>query len=81
MPMAFRQTKYDTHTDKFGLTESNMRYGPYEIRVLPRSVPENRSTAGHRDVAFIKYFVLFFLQYVKSDWGLYSSLTNKFTIY
>ena len=54
MPIAFRQTKCDTHTDTFGLIGNNMLCGPYEIRVLPRSVPENRNTAGLRDVVFIK---------------------------
>jgi len=67
MPIALCQTTYDTHADTFGLIANNMHYGPYEIRVLPRSVPENRNTAGLRDVDFIKYFILFIIQYVKSD--------------
>ena len=51
------QTTYDTHTDTFGLIENNMLCGPYEIRVLPRSVPENRNTAGLQEVFFIKHFI------------------------
>jgi hypothetical protein len=57
MSVAFRQTTYDTHTDTFGSIQNNMLCGLYEIRVLARSVPENRNTAGLRDVVFIKYFI------------------------
>ena len=61
MPTAFHQTTYDTHTGKFGLMERNMYNEPYEMRVVSRSVPENRKAAGLRDVVFIKYFILFII--------------------
>ena len=57
MPIAFRQTTYDSHTDTFGLIGNNMLCGPYEIQVLPRSVPENINRAGLRAVVFIKHVI------------------------